>query len=133
MDTTTVTTRTTTRPATVAMTTTTGWSTTTKTVATTNPVVHWARTTTTATGPVQTAEGPDPEEDESPSAKVPAARADSCSPLLLLDVSWPKTKPGAVSRMPCPPGTVGKADHRVRADDGPGGDTGGRWRGIDTQ
>lgn len=112
MDTTTMTTRTTVRPATVAMTTTTSRSTTTRVWATTNAVVHRPRTTTTAAAPVHTAEGPDPEEEraESPSAKVPSARTDYCAPLLAADVSWPKTKPGAVSRMPCPPGTIGEVD-----------------------
>lgn len=110
MDTTTMTTRTTARPATITMTTTTGRSSTTKSPATTNPVVYWPRTTTTAAPPVQTAVDLDPEDDgrESPSSKVPTARTDHCSPLLMMDVSWPKTKPGQVSKMACPPGTIGE-------------------------
>lgn len=119
VDTTTVTTRTTARPATVAMTTTIGRSTTsTKMPSTTTPVVRRPRTTTVAAAaPDQKGEGPDPEDrqPESPSPKVPTARTDACGPLLAMDVSWPKTKPGSVSRMPCPPGTIGKADG------------GGRW------
>lgn len=116
MDATTVTTRTTTRPATITMTTTTSRSTTTtKTPATTNPMVYWPRTTATAAAPVQTVEDLDPEDngEKSPSSKVPTVRMDYCSPLLMMDVSWPKTKPGLVSKMPCPPGTIGEVD---RAD-----------------
>lgn len=113
MDATTVSTRTTTRPATVTMTTTTSRSTTTaKTLATTNPVVYWPRTTTTAAAPVQTVEELDPGDngDESPSSRGPTMRTDYCAPLLMMDVSWPRTKPGLVSRMPCPPGTIGEVD-----------------------
>ncbi|XP_056882528.1 adhesion G protein-coupled receptor L3-like isoform X4 [Takifugu flavidus] len=120
MDATTVTTRTTARPATIAMTTTTSRSTTTaKTLAATTPIVYWPRTTTTA-APVQTVEGLDPEDngEESPSSKGPTMRTEYCGPLLMMDVSWPKTKPGLVSRMPCPPGTIGVASYTCVGPDG---------------
>lgn len=110
MDTTTITTRTTARPATITMTTTTTRTTTTKTPATT-PIVYWPRTTTTVAAPIQTVGDVDPEDRddrESPSSKGPTVRTDYCSPLLMMDVSWPRTKPGSLSKMPCPPGAIGK-------------------------
>lgn len=107
MDATTVTTRTTTRPATVTMTTTTSRSTsTTRTPAATKPVVYWPRPTTML-APVQTL-GELDSGGGSPSSRGPTLRTDDCAPLLMMDVSWPRTKPGLVSRMPCPPGTIGE-------------------------
>eukprot|EP00066_Takifugu_rubripes_P015795 XP_011605061.1 PREDICTED: latrophilin-3-like [Takifugu rubripes] len=119
MDATTVTTRTTARPATIAMTTTSRSTTTAKTLAATTPIVYWPRTTTTA-APVQTVEGLDPEDNgkESPSSKGPTMRTEYCGPLLMMDVSWPKTKPGLVSRMPCPPGTIGVASYTCVGPEG---------------
>uniref|UniRef100_H2RZF6 Adhesion G protein-coupled receptor L3 n=1 Tax=Takifugu rubripes TaxID=31033 RepID=H2RZF6_TAKRU len=119
MDATTVTTRTTARPATIAMTTTSRSTTTAKTLAATTPIVYWPRTTTTA-APVQTVEGLDPEDngEESPSSKGPTMRTEYCGPLLMMDVSWPKTKPGLVSRMPCPPGTIGVASYTCVGPEG---------------
>lgn len=117
MDATTVTTRTTARPATVTMATTPSrTTTTTKTLATTHPIVYWPRTTTTAAAPVQTVEGLDAEDDgeEPPSPKGPTMRTDYCGPLMMMDVSWPRTRPGLVSKMPCPPGTIGEV--QVGAD-----------------
>lgn len=113
MDTTTMTTRTTTRPTTLTMTTTTGRTTTTKMPVTTTAMAYWPRTTSTAVAPVQTlVEGLVPEGDEKapPSSKLPNIRVEYCSPLVMMDVSWPRTKQGMVSKMPCPPGTIGKVD-----------------------
>lgn len=117
MDTTTVTARTTTRPTTLTMTTTTARATTTKTPTTTTAVAYWPRTTSTAGAPVQTpVEGLVPEDDKKapPSSKLPAIRVEYCSPLVMMDVSWPRTKQGLVSRVSCPPGTIGKVVCRGR-------------------
>lgn len=65
--------------------------------------------------PVQTlVEGLVPEGDDKalPSSKLPNIRVEYCSPLVMMDVSWPRTKQGMVSKMPCPPGTIGKVDYR---------------------
>lgn len=113
MDTTTMTARTTTRLTTLTMTTTTARTTTTKTPMTTTAVAYWPRTTSAAVAPVQTlVEGLVPEDDNKapPSSKLPTVRVEYCSPLVVMDVSWPRTKQGLVSRVSCPPGTIGKVD-----------------------
>ncbi|XP_036968101.1 adhesion G protein-coupled receptor L3-like isoform X14 [Acanthopagrus latus] len=114
MDTTTMTTRTTTRPTTLTMTTTTARTTTTKMPATTPAMAQWPRTTSTVVAPVQTlVEGLVPEDDNRapPSSKLPNIRVEYCNPLVMMDISWPKTKQGMVSKMPCPPGTIGVASY----------------------
>ncbi|XP_054863677.1 adhesion G protein-coupled receptor L3-like isoform X14 [Amphiprion ocellaris] len=114
MDTTTTTTRTTTRPTTVTMTTTTSRTTTTRVPATTTALAQWPRTTTTVAAPVQTlVEGLDPEDDfrVPPSSKLPNVRVEYCNPLVMMDISWPKTKQGMLAKMPCPPGTIGVASY----------------------
>ncbi|KAM8747966.1 adhesion G protein-coupled receptor L3 isoform 6-T9 [Acanthopagrus schlegelii] len=114
MDTTTMTTRTTTRPTTLTMTTTTARTTTTKMPATTTAMAQWPRTTSTVVAPVQTlVEGLVPEDDNRapPSSKLPNIRVEYCNPLVMMDISWPKTKQGMVSKMPCPPGTIGVASY----------------------
>ncbi|XP_051799639.1 adhesion G protein-coupled receptor L3-like isoform X2 [Acanthochromis polyacanthus] len=114
MDTTTTTTRTTTRPTTVTMTTTTSRTTTTRVPATTTALAPWPRTTTTVAAPVQTlVEGLVPEDDfrVPPSSKLPNIRVEYCNPLVMMDISWPKTKQGMLAKMPCPPGTIGVASY----------------------
>ncbi|GAA6216262.1 adhesion G protein-coupled receptor L3 isoform X1 [Lates japonicus] len=121
MDTTTSTTRTTTRPTTVTMTTTTARTTTTKMPATTPAVAQWPRTALTVATPVQTlVEGLIPEDDDGapPSSKLPNIRVEYCSPLMMMDISWPKTKQGVVARMPCPPGTIGVASYTCVGPEG---------------
>lgn len=113
MDTTAMTARTTSRPTTLTVTTTTARSTTTKLPVTTTSTAYWPRTTTTAVAPVQTlTEDLDAEdEDKEPSSsRLPTIRIEYCSPLVLMDVSWPRTKQGTVSKMACPPGTIGKVN-----------------------
>uniref|UniRef100_A0A8C4IRT6 Adhesion G protein-coupled receptor L3 n=1 Tax=Dicentrarchus labrax TaxID=13489 RepID=A0A8C4IRT6_DICLA len=98
MDTTTMTTRTTTRPTTVTVTTTT------------------ARTTSTKMP------GLVPEDDDngraSPSSKLPNIRVEYCNPLVMMDISWLKTKQGVLSKMPCPPGTIGVASYMCVGPEG---------------
>ncbi|XP_070849422.1 adhesion G protein-coupled receptor L3-like [Chaetodon trifascialis] len=121
MDTTTMTTRTTTRPTTVTVTTTTTRTTTTKMPATTTATAQWPRTTTTAVAPVQTlVAGLVPEDDDRapPSSKLPNIRVEYCNPLVMMDISWPKTKQGMVSKMPCPPGSIGVASYMCVGPEG---------------
>ncbi|XP_026208631.1 adhesion G protein-coupled receptor L3-like isoform X1 [Anabas testudineus] len=124
MDTTTTTTRTTTRPTTVTATTTTTRTTTTNRPATTTALAPWPRTTSTVVSPVQTlVEGLVPEEDDHddrapPSSKLPNIRVEYCNPLLMMDISWPKTKQGLVAKMPCPPGTIGVASYTCVGPEG---------------
>ncbi|XP_069561192.1 adhesion G protein-coupled receptor L3-like isoform X2 [Brachyistius frenatus] len=121
MDTTTTTTRSTTRPTTVTMTTTTSRTTTTKTPTTTAAGVQWPQTTSTAAGPVQTLlEGLKPEADERapPSSKLPNIRVEFCNSLVMMDISWPRTKQGVVTKMPCPPGTIGVASYMCVGPEG---------------
>lgn len=111
MDTTTTTTRTTSRPTTVSVTTTTARTTTTNRPTTTTALAPWTRTTSTVVPLIQTVvEGLVPEEDYDrapPSSKLPNIRVEYCNPLVMMDISWPKTKQGMVAKMPCPPGTIG--------------------------
>lgn len=121
MDTSTTTIRTTTRPNTAAMTTTTARMSTTRTPTATTPVAYWPRTTSTPGVPVQTiVEGLDSEEDNRlpASSKLPNMRAEYCSPLVMMDISWPKTKQGLVAKMPCPPGTIGVASYVCQGPEG---------------
>ncbi|KAM7377383.1 hypothetical protein PAMA_013933 [Pampus argenteus] len=122
MDTTTALTRTTTRPTTVTMTSTTVRMTTTKMPATTTAVAHWPRTTSTVAAPVHTlVEGLVPEDNNNrspPSSKLPNIRVEYCNPLVMVDISWPKTKQGVVAKMPCPPGTIGIASYMCVGPEG---------------
>uniref|UniRef100_A0A673D0B8 Adhesion G protein-coupled receptor L3 n=1 Tax=Sphaeramia orbicularis TaxID=375764 RepID=A0A673D0B8_9TELE len=97
MDATTTTTRTTTRPTTVTLTTTTPRMTTAKVV-----------------------EGLDPEDgNRSPSSsKLPNVRVEYCNPLVMMDISWPKTKQGLVAKMACPAGTIGVASYTCVGPEG---------------
>uniref|UniRef100_A0A4W6E9N0 Adhesion G protein-coupled receptor L3 n=1 Tax=Lates calcarifer TaxID=8187 RepID=A0A4W6E9N0_LATCA len=113
--------KTTTRPTTVTMTTTTARTTTTKMPATTPAVAQWPRTAQTVATPVQTlVEGLIPEDDDGapPSSQLPNIRVEYCSPLMMMDISWPKTKQGVVARMPCPPGTIGVASYTCVGPEG---------------
>ncbi|XP_022614463.1 adhesion G protein-coupled receptor L3 [Seriola dumerili] len=121
MDTTTTTTRTTTRPTTVTITTTTARTSTTKMPATTAAVAQWPRTTTTAAAPAQTpVEGLVPGDNDRapPSSKLPNIRVEYCNPLVMMDISWPKTKQGVVAKMSCPPGTIGVASYMCVGPEG---------------
>uniref|UniRef100_A0AAQ6AHJ0 Adhesion G protein-coupled receptor L3 n=1 Tax=Amphiprion ocellaris TaxID=80972 RepID=A0AAQ6AHJ0_AMPOC len=46
-----------------------------------------------------------------PSSKLPNVRVEYCNPLVMMDISWPKTKQGMLAKMPCPPGTIGVASY----------------------
>ncbi|XP_036072841.1 adhesion G protein-coupled receptor L3 isoform X4 [Oryzias melastigma] len=113
MDTTTSSVRTTTRPTTVTATMSTLRTTTSKMPLATSAVAQWPRTTPTAAAPVQTLieEALDPEDHERapPSSKLPNVRVEYCNPLVMMDISWPKTNQGMVAKMSCPPGTIGVA------------------------
>ncbi|XP_041841716.1 adhesion G protein-coupled receptor L3-like isoform X11 [Melanotaenia boesemani] len=121
VDTTASTTKTTTRPSTITMKTTTIRTTTTKMPATTTAVTQWPRTTSTTVTPAQTlVETVEPEDDDSatPSSKLPNIIVEYCNPLVMMDISWPKTKQGMVARMPCPPGTIGVASYSCVGPEG---------------
>uniref|UniRef100_A0A8C9Z3M9 Adhesion G protein-coupled receptor L3 n=1 Tax=Sander lucioperca TaxID=283035 RepID=A0A8C9Z3M9_SANLU len=105
---------TTTRPTTVTVTSTTARTTTTKMPATTTAMAQWPQTASTVAAPVQTVlEGLVPEDEDRvpPSSKLPNIRVEYCNPLVMMDISWPKTKQGVVAKMPCPPGTTGVASY----------------------
>ncbi|XP_032400156.1 adhesion G protein-coupled receptor L3 [Etheostoma spectabile] len=121
MDTSTMTSRTTTRPTTVTVTSTTSRTTTTKMPATTTAMAQWPQTASTVVAPVHTVvEGLVPEEEDRvpPSSKLPNIRVEYCNPLVMMDISWPKTKQGVVAKMPCPPGTSGVASYLCVAPEG---------------
>uniref|UniRef100_A0A1A8JSA3 Adhesion G protein-coupled receptor L3 n=1 Tax=Nothobranchius kuhntae TaxID=321403 RepID=A0A1A8JSA3_NOTKU len=121
MDATTSTTRTTTRPSTVTLTSTTTRITTTRMPATTAAMAQWPRATSTMVSPVQTlveALVPDDSDEASPSSKLPNIKVEYCNPLVVMDISWPKTKQGTVAKMPCPPGTIGVASYMCLGPEG---------------
>ncbi|XP_074480547.1 adhesion G protein-coupled receptor L3 isoform X12 [Sebastes fasciatus] len=123
MDTTTMTTRTTTRQTTASLTTTTARTTTAKMPSTTTAMAQWPRTTSTMVVPAQTlVEGllPDHDNDDRapPSSKLPNIRVEYCNPMVMMDISWPKTKQGVVAKMPCPPGTIGVASYMCVGPEG---------------
>ncbi|KAM8898650.1 adhesion G protein-coupled receptor L3 isoform 9-T15 [Spinachia spinachia] len=121
MDTTTMTTITTTRPTTGTMTTTSARSTTIKMPATTNAMALWPRTTSTVVAPVQTSlEGflPEDENRAPPSSQFPKILLENCNPLVMMDISWPKTKQGLVATMPCPSGSTGVASYACVGPEG---------------
>uniref|UniRef100_A0A8C4INB2 Adhesion G protein-coupled receptor L3 n=1 Tax=Dicentrarchus labrax TaxID=13489 RepID=A0A8C4INB2_DICLA len=41
-----------------------------------------------------------------------------CNPLVMMDISWLKTKQGVLSKMPCPPGTIGVASYMCVGPEG---------------
>ncbi|XP_029943892.1 adhesion G protein-coupled receptor L3 isoform X9 [Salarias fasciatus] len=120
MDTTTTAARTTTRLTTSTMTTTTARTTSTKMPSTTTAAAQWPRATTTAAASVHTlVEGFEPDDDRAPpSPKLPNVRVEYCNPLVMMDITWPKTKQGAVAKMPCPPGTIGVASYMCMGPEG---------------
>ncbi|XP_014898351.1 latrophilin-3-like isoform X4 [Poecilia latipinna] len=121
MDTMTSTMRTTTRPGTVTVTTTTSRTTTTRTPATITAVAVWPHTTTTTPSSAQTlVNALEPEDDDGalPSSKLPNVRVEYCSPLVMMDVAWPKTRQGTVVKMPCPSGTIGVASFMCLGPEG---------------
>ncbi|XP_047437539.1 adhesion G protein-coupled receptor L3-like isoform X10 [Mugil cephalus] len=121
MDTTTTTMRTTTRHSTVTMTTTTTRTTSTKVPATTTAVAPRPRTTSTLAAPAQTIMGGLEPEDGNrtpPSSKLPNIRVEYCNPLVMMDISWPKTKQGMIAKMPCPPGSIGVASYTCMGPEG---------------
>ncbi|XP_061566566.1 adhesion G protein-coupled receptor L3-like isoform X4 [Cololabis saira] len=118
MDTTTST-STTTRPSSVTMRSTSARTTTTDVPPTTIAMAQWPQTTLTA--PVQTlVEALEPQDNDRapPSSKLPNFRVEYCNPLVMMDISWPKTKQGTVAKMPCPPGTIGVAAYICMGPDG---------------
>ncbi|XP_026017724.1 adhesion G protein-coupled receptor L3 isoform X17 [Astatotilapia calliptera] len=120
MDTTTTTTRTSTRPP-VTTTTTTSRTTTTKVPATTPLVVQLPRTTSAVVEPYQTVLEDLEQEDVNAApatAKLPNLRVEYCSPLVMMDVSWPRTKQGTLAKMPCPPGSLGVASYMCMGPEG---------------
>uniref|UniRef100_A0A673CR49 Adhesion G protein-coupled receptor L3 n=1 Tax=Sphaeramia orbicularis TaxID=375764 RepID=A0A673CR49_9TELE len=65
-------------------------------------------------------EGLDPEDgNRSPSSsKLPNVRVEYCNPLVMMDISWPKTKQGLVAKMACPAGTIGVASYTCVGPEG---------------
>ncbi|XP_062240211.1 adhesion G protein-coupled receptor L3-like [Platichthys flesus] len=122
MDTTTTTARTTTRPTTVTLTSTVARTTTTKMPATTAAGAPWPRTTAKVVAPPRTPpEGLSPEDEDRappPSSKLPNIRVEYCNPLVMMDISWPRTKQGVVAKMLCPPGTIGVASYMCVGPEG---------------
>ncbi|XP_053715447.1 adhesion G protein-coupled receptor L3-like isoform X13 [Synchiropus splendidus] len=118
---TTTTTRTSTRATTVSVLSSTP-RTTTRLPITTTPVVQRPKATSTLAPAVQTPVDLDlVENDEKkppPSSKVPYIRVEYCNPLVMMDVSWPKTKQGVLAKMPCPPATIGVASFMCVGPDG---------------
>ncbi|XP_063326093.1 adhesion G protein-coupled receptor L3-like isoform X2 [Pelmatolapia mariae] len=120
MDTTTSTTRTSTRSL-VTTTTTTTRTTTTKVPATTPLVVQSPRTTSAVVEPYQTVLEDLEREDVNvapATAKLPNLRVEYCSSLVMMDVSWPRTKQGTLAKMPCPPGSLGVASYMCMGPEG---------------
>ncbi|KAM4564834.1 adhesion G protein-coupled receptor L3 isoform 4-T6 [Fundulus diaphanus] len=110
MDAMTSTMRTTTRPTTVTLKTTTFRTTTTRMPATTTAVAVWPRTTSTTASPMHTVADvlkPEDEDGAPPSSNLPNIRVEYCNPLVIMDISWPKTRQGTVVKLPCPAGTIG--------------------------
>ncbi|KAL0970303.1 hypothetical protein UPYG_G00240090 [Umbra pygmaea] len=121
MDTTT--TRTTTRPTAVSSTTTSTATTTTTTTtptSTTTPVDQRPHIISTTMSPLPPAEGNIPEVNtrSSPSSKLPNIGFEYCNPVVLSDISWPKTRQGLLSRQPCPAGAIGVAVYLCMGPEG---------------
>ncbi|KAJ8008299.1 hypothetical protein DPEC_G00103400 [Dallia pectoralis] len=118
MDTTT--TRTTTQPTAVSSATTSTTSTTVTAASTTTPVDQRPRVISTTLPPLPPVEGDVPEVNtrSSPSSKLPNIAVEYCNPMMMSDVSWPKTRQGLVSHQPCPTGTIGTATYLCLGPDG---------------
>uniref|UniRef100_A0A3P9ABV7 Adhesion G protein-coupled receptor L3 n=1 Tax=Esox lucius TaxID=8010 RepID=A0A3P9ABV7_ESOLU len=95
----------------ISSTTTSATSTTTTTTSTTTPVNQRPRLISTTLPPLPPVEGNAPEVNtrSSPSSKLPNIGIEYCNPMIMSDVSWPKTRQGLVARQPCPTGTIGVA------------------------
>uniref|UniRef100_A0A8C7H484 Adhesion G protein-coupled receptor L3 n=1 Tax=Oncorhynchus kisutch TaxID=8019 RepID=A0A8C7H484_ONCKI len=96
-------------------------STTTTRASATTPVAQRPRTTsTTLPPPLPPAEGNIPEGNtrSSPSSKLPNVGIEYCNPMIMSDVSWPKTRQGLVARQPCPTGTIGVAMYLCMGPEG---------------
>uniref|UniRef100_A0A674F5J6 Adhesion G protein-coupled receptor L3 n=1 Tax=Salmo trutta TaxID=8032 RepID=A0A674F5J6_SALTR len=110
------------RPATVSMTTTptTSSTTTTRASATTSVAQRPRTTSTTLPPPLPPAEGNIPEGNtrSPPSSKLPNVGIEYCNPMIMSDVSWPKTRQGLVTRQPCPTGTIGVAMYLCMGPEG---------------
>uniref|UniRef100_A0A3P8NF52 Adhesion G protein-coupled receptor L3 n=1 Tax=Astatotilapia calliptera TaxID=8154 RepID=A0A3P8NF52_ASTCA len=105
----------------VTTTTTTSRTTTTKVPATTPLVVQLPRTTSAVVEPYQTVLEDLEQEDVNAApatAKLPNLRVEYCSPLVMMDVSWPRTKQGTLAKMPCPPGSLGVASYMCMGPEG---------------
>uniref|UniRef100_A0A3Q3BRN8 Adhesion G protein-coupled receptor L3 n=1 Tax=Haplochromis burtoni TaxID=8153 RepID=A0A3Q3BRN8_HAPBU len=105
----------------VTTTTTTSRTTTTKVPATTPFVVQSPRTTSAVVEPYQTVLEDLEQEDVNAApatAKLPNLRVEYCSPLVMMDVSWPRTKQGTLAKMPCPPGSLGVASYMCMGPEG---------------
>ncbi|XP_016890373.1 adhesion G protein-coupled receptor L3 isoform X11 [Cynoglossus semilaevis] len=121
MDTTTIMAKTTSRPTITTMTTSTVARTTTKMPATTAAAAQWPRPTSTLVAPAQTIVQslvPEDEDKSPPSSRLPNIRVEYCNPLVMMDISWSKTKQGAVAKMACPPGTIGTALYMCMGPEG---------------
>uniref|UniRef100_A0A669DDQ1 Adhesion G protein-coupled receptor L3 n=1 Tax=Oreochromis niloticus TaxID=8128 RepID=A0A669DDQ1_ORENI len=96
-------------------------TTTTKVPATTPLVVQSPRTTSAVVEPYQTVLEDLEREDVNAApatAKLPNLRVEYCSPLVMMDVSWPRTKQGTLAKMPCPPGSLGVASYMCMGPEG---------------
>uniref|UniRef100_A0A3P8V3Y9 Adhesion G protein-coupled receptor L3 n=1 Tax=Cynoglossus semilaevis TaxID=244447 RepID=A0A3P8V3Y9_CYNSE len=112
---------TTSRPTITTMTTSTVARTTTKMPATTAAAAQWPRPTSTLVAPAQTIVQslvPEDEDKSPPSSRLPNIRVEYCNPLVMMDISWSKTKQGAVAKMACPPGTIGTALYMCMGPEG---------------
>ncbi|XP_061665258.1 adhesion G protein-coupled receptor L3-like isoform X2 [Syngnathoides biaculeatus] len=118
MDTTSTTTRTTTRPTTTTVTFTSARTGTTKMAATATPTMSTgAAAPPRAQTPVGRLGTGDDQRPPS-SSRLPNVRVEYCNPLVMLDISWPKTGQGNIAKMPCPPGTIGVASYSCAGPEG---------------
>uniref|UniRef100_A0A673CR54 Adhesion G protein-coupled receptor L3 n=1 Tax=Sphaeramia orbicularis TaxID=375764 RepID=A0A673CR54_9TELE len=53
-----------------------------------------------------------------PYSELPNVRVEYCNPLVMMDISWPKTKQGLVAKMACPAGTIGVASYTCVGPEG---------------
>uniref|UniRef100_A0A3Q2ZW15 Adhesion G protein-coupled receptor L3 n=1 Tax=Kryptolebias marmoratus TaxID=37003 RepID=A0A3Q2ZW15_KRYMA len=98
----------------VYMDTTTSMRTTTR--SSTVTLTSTATRTTTTRVPSTTT--PEDNNGAPPSSKLPDIRVEYCNPLVMMDISWPKTKQGTVAKMPCPSVTIGVASYMCMGPEG---------------
>nr|XP_061810986.1 adhesion G protein-coupled receptor L3-like isoform X2 [Nerophis lumbriciformis] len=117
VDTTSTTARTTARPATTTLAFTSPRTGTVKTstaaLIATSTVAAVPPRTQTPVGRLGTGDERSPS-----SSRLPNVRVEYCNPLVMMDVSWPKTGQGVVAKMPCPPGTIGVATYSCVGPEG---------------